>query len=185
MLVPLSKVLSYLFNFHHKIFYFFLKRARQSLKGYMSLSHTHSHTCEPFLLPGRLMMRVLPLMPHTGLEGAGMWLIRKAHRNLCVCLCVHVHLDSMPRGVTFNEPMSMARAIPGASRSITSLVAWKEEKEKKHYMVGVKTTWFCYAMLAHWLRSLDPFVPFEGRVIQINSKLATFMTIMKISYEEI
>lgn len=29
----------------------------------------------------------------------------------------------------------MARAIPGASRSITSLVAWKEEKDKTHTQV--------------------------------------------------
>lgn len=34
------------------------------------------------------------------------------------------YLDSMPRGVTFREPISMAKAMPGASRSITSLVAW-------------------------------------------------------------
>lgn len=40
------------------------------------------------------------------------------------CLCMCIHLDSMPSGVTFREPMSIARAIPGASRSITSLVAW-------------------------------------------------------------
>jgi len=35
------------------------------------------------------------------------------------------YLDSMPRGVTLREPISMARAIPGASLSITSLVAWE------------------------------------------------------------
>jgi len=29
----------------------------------------------------------------------------------------------MPRGVTLSDPISIARAIPGASRSITSLVA--------------------------------------------------------------
>lgn len=34
-----------------------------------------------------------------------------------------VYLDSMPSGVTLSDPISIARAIPGASRSITSLVA--------------------------------------------------------------
>lgn len=34
-----------------------------------------------------------------------------------------VYLDNMPSGVTLSDPISMARAIPGASRSITSLVA--------------------------------------------------------------
>lgn len=34
-----------------------------------------------------------------------------------------VYLDNMPSGVTLSDPISIARAIPGASRSITSLVA--------------------------------------------------------------
>lgn len=33
------------------------------------------------------------------------------------------YLESMPRGVTLSDPISIARAIPGASRSITSFVA--------------------------------------------------------------
>lgn len=38
-------------------------------------------------------------------------------------LSLNVYLDSMPSGVTLSDPISMARAIPGASLSITSLVA--------------------------------------------------------------
>lgn len=38
------------------------------------------------------------------------------------------HLDSMPSGVTLRDPISIARDIPGASRSITSLVAWRKER---------------------------------------------------------
>lgn len=41
-------------------------------------------------------------------------------RSICVVKC---DLESIPRGVTFREPINMARDIPGASRSITSLVA--------------------------------------------------------------
>lgn len=37
-------------------------------------------------------------------------------------------LESMPSGVTLRDPISIARDIPGASRSITSLVAWREER---------------------------------------------------------
>lgn len=38
-------------------------------------------------------------------------------------------LESMPSGVTLRDPISIARDIPGASRSITSLVACREERE--------------------------------------------------------
>lgn len=39
-------------------------------------------------------------------------------------------LESMPSGVTLRDPISIARDIPGASRSITSLVAWRQGGEK-------------------------------------------------------
>lgn len=37
----------------------------------------------------------------------------------------------MPRGVTLSDPISIARAIPGASRSITSLVACNQRLNSK------------------------------------------------------
>lgn len=40
-----------------------------------------------------------------------------------------VYLDNMPRGVTLSDPISMARAMPGASRSITSRVACETTPE--------------------------------------------------------
>jgi len=40
-------------------------------------------------------------------------------------------LESIPRGVTFRDPISMARDIPGASRSITSLVAWTDRNTER------------------------------------------------------
>lgn len=42
----------------------------------------------------------------------------KPFKEVAVC-----YLDSIPRGVTFRDPISIAKAIPGASRSITSFVA--------------------------------------------------------------
>lgn len=74
-------------------------------------------------------------MPHTGLdtrqerEGQSerrgrepAWQQRgKPSASASASRCVY--LDNMPSGVTLSDPISMARAIPGASRSITSLVA--------------------------------------------------------------
>lgn len=52
------------------------------------------HSSEPFLLPGSVAMSVLPRIPHTG-------------------------RDSMARGVTFRDSVSMHVLSPGASLSIT------------------------------------------------------------------
>ena len=59
----------------------------------------------------------------------------------CVCVCVPApNLDSMPRGVTLRDPINMARDIPGASRSITSLVAWGERERREREREGERDT---------------------------------------------
>lgn len=54
----------------------------------------------------------------------------KKKKEICVLVVFRVpDLESMPSGVTLRDPISIARDIPGASRSITSLVACREERE--------------------------------------------------------
>ncbi|TNN76094.1 hypothetical protein EYF80_013625 [Liparis tanakae] len=60
-----------------------------------------------------------------GSAGRMNWKHSWKHVRLCVS-----DLESMPSGVTFRDPISIARDIPGASRSITSRVAWREEEER-------------------------------------------------------